>query len=57
MRGEGVSEMVTVHTDKARRGSFNAFLWVQVWVLGEALRFMGEGEMRIEGNGESARVD
>ena len=23
-QGEGASEMVTVHTDKARRGSFNA---------------------------------
>ena len=40
-RGEGVSKMVTVHIDEARQGSFNAFLWVQVWVLGEALCFQG----------------
>ena len=49
--------MVTAAADKARRGSFNAFFWVRVWVLGEELCFMGEGEMRTEGNGESARVD
>ena len=35
---------------EARRGSFNAFFWVRVWVLGEALCFMSEGEMRTKGN-------
>ena len=40
-RGERASEMVTVHTYEAKRGSFNAFLWVRVWVLGEAHCFQG----------------
>ena len=57
MRGEGVSEMVTVHTDKARRGSFNAFLWVRVWVLGEALCFQGWRGNENWRNWELARVD
>ena len=32
---------MTIHTDEVSRGSFNAFWWVRVWVLGEALCFQG----------------
>ena len=48
----GASEMVMALTRRGEGASTH--FWVRVWVLGEVLYFMGEGEMRTEGNVISA---